>query len=252
MLGRMRKRSAIYTFEDTWFLQRVSRMSAVVGAIGLAVVLLCAIALSIMQPDSVDRALSGAFAVDGRGVIDVLLWVVWIAVFVVASLIAHELVHGMLFKLFAPRSAHVSFGLSWKHGMLYTSAEGIVYTRRQYIAIALAPTLVVTLLIGAAGLLFGRPIAGLVAAVLHLSGCAGDWCYVSAICADPHITHCEDTSYGVCFYGAGSPDEAVDGARGGIAGALDARDTGVRGDRGGDVGDARAADAHTTDAEAGA
>ena len=48
-------------------------------------------------------------------------------------------------------------------------------------------------------------------AVLHLTGCAGDWGYVHELRADPLITHCEDTSYGVCFYG---DDEDCDAAFG--------------------------------------
>ena len=87
--------------------------------------------------------------------------------------------------------------------MLYACAEGIVYTRRQYLIIALAPTFVVTPLVVAAGLACGCPVAGAFAAVLHLTGCAGDWGYVHELRADPLITHCEDTSYGVCFYGEG-------------------------------------------------
>lgn len=198
----MRKRSVIYTFEDEWFLRDTLRMSRVVFVAGLAAVLLGGIALSMWRPASLDHVFTGIFATGGQGVVDALLWVAWIVVAVVASLAAHELVHGIFFKLFAPREAHVSFGANWKRGMLYASADGIVYTRRRYLVIVLAPTFAVTPLIIAAGVGCGVPVAGLVAAVLHLSGCTGDWCYVKAIVADPGITHCEDTSYGVCFYGA--------------------------------------------------
>ena len=86
-----------------------------------------------------------------------------------------------------------------------------MYTRRQYLIIALAPTFVVTLLVVAAGLACGCPVAGAFTAVLHLTGCAGDWGYVHELRADPLITHCEDTSYGVCFYG---DDEDCDAAFG--------------------------------------
>ena len=39
------------------------------------------------------------------------------------------------------------------------------------------------------------------AAGLHLSGCVGDWYYVRTILRDRRIVACEDTSFGVRFFG---------------------------------------------------
>lgn len=205
----MRKRSDIHTFEDEDVLKRMTRDSAVTFVVGVAVVLVCGTVLAVVAPDRFDGLLTGIFSEGGRGIVDYLLWMAWVAVAVVVSLAAHELVHGLCFKALAPACAHVTFGANWKKGMLYASAEGIVYTRAQYMAIALAPTFAVTLLLVAAGFACDCPVAGAFAAVLHLTGCTGDWGYVRALRADPLITHCEDTSYGVCFYGpdAGSAEE---------------------------------------------
>lgn len=211
MLGHMRCRSNIHTFEDEDFLKRMTQCSAVTFIIGLAATLVFAVALAVAVPESFDGLLVGIFAEDGRGIVDYLLWIAWVAVALVVSLAAHELVHAIFFKAFAPAGTRVSFGANWKRGMLYACAEDIVYTRGQYLIIALAPTFVVTPLVVAAGLACGCPVAGAFAAVLHLTGCAGDWGYVHELRADPLITHCEDTSYGVCFYG---DDEDCDAAFG--------------------------------------
>lgn len=199
----MRKRSDIHTFEDESFLKSMAHGSVVVFAVGLACTVAFSIALELWAPGLFDVRLRALF---GEGsFVDYLLWMVWAFAAVMISLGVHELVHGVFFKLFAPPGARVTFGANWKRGMLYACAEGIVYTRRQYLVIALAPSVVVTAVLVAVGFACACPVAGVFAATMHLSGCTGDWGYVRAICADPLITHCEDTSYGVCFYG---PDDA--------------------------------------------
>lgn len=210
----MRKRSDIHTFEDEDFLRSMSRASVAAFIVGIAVALLCALALAVLWPELFDRRLMGVFSGGGQGFIDYLCWIAWVIVAAALSLGVHELVHGACFKAFAPRGTRVTFGANWKRGMLYASAEGIIYTRAQYMVIALAPTVVVTALLVAAGFACGCPVAGMFAAVLHLSGCTGDWCYVRELRRDPLITHCEDTAYGVCFYGEGDAapgDDIPDG-----------------------------------------
>ena len=90
--------------------------------------------------------------------------------------------------------------------MLYASAEGVVYGRAQYLTIALAPSVVVTLLLMAVGLGLRWPLWTILVVVVHLSGCTGDWGYVRAIVRNPAIAFCEDTSYGVAFYAEGRAD----------------------------------------------
>ena len=83
--------------------------------------------------------------------------------------------------------------------MIYACAEGVVYTRRQYLVIALAPAIAVT----------AAPLWTIVVATVHLCGCAGDIAYVDIIRRNPLITHCEDTSFVVSFYGGGRDDEGA-------------------------------------------
>lgn len=209
ILGRMRKRSDIHTFEDEAFIKRISIMSAWAFLAGVLATLLLAAALAACAPQRLDAWLTGLFADDGEGFVGFLKWFGWTAVAVVLSLVVHELVHGALFKAFAPRGARVTFGANWEKGMLYASAEGIVYSRGHYMAVALAPTFLVTSLVVAAGFACGCPVAGAFAATLHLSGCTGDWGYVREMLRDPGIRWCEDTAWGVCFYGEGDAEDAA-------------------------------------------
>ena len=118
-----------------------------------------------------------------------------------ASFAVHELVHGVFFKLLAPVGAKVTFGANRETAMIYACAEGVVYSRRRYVAVCLAPTAVVTTTLALGFAFSGYPLLCYLAAGLHLSGCVGDWYYVRTILRDRRIVACEDTSFGVRFFG---------------------------------------------------
>lgn len=197
--GTMRKIADIHTFEDESFLKTVTCLSVAALVAGLLVALAVALGVAMCAPQLFDPELTAMF--DEGGFLRFLAWLVGVSTATMLSLGVHELVHAVFFKAYAPAGAHVTFGANWKLGMLYACAEGIVYTRRQYLVIALAPSIAVTALCLVLGFVLGHPVAGSFVAVLHLSGCSGDWAYVREITGDPAITHCEDTDYGVCFYG---------------------------------------------------
>lgn len=200
--GYMIKRSDIHTFEDESFLKRTARLSAVAFVAGLGAGAAAVFALIGFGAVSLDPEIAALFTAENAGAVfqNYVAWFAMAAIATAASLIVHELIHGVFFRLFAPRGARITFGANWKRGMLYACADGVVYTRRQYLVIALAPTLAVTVLLVLAGVAFGRPIAGVFAAVLHLTGCAGDWVYAEEIHRDPVIAYCMDTDWGVCFF----------------------------------------------------
>ncbi|WP_291289434.1 DUF3267 domain-containing protein [Enorma sp.] len=204
----MIKRSDIHTFEDESFLKRTARLSAVAFVAGLGAGAAVVFALIGSGAVSLDPEIAALFTAENAGAVfqNYVAWFAMAAIATAASLIVHELVHGVYFKLFAPRGARVTFGANWKRGMLYACADGIVYTRCQYLVIALAPTFAVTALLVLAGVAFGRPVVGVFAAVLHLTGCAGDWAYAEEIHRDPAIAFCMDTDWGVCFYAEGESD----------------------------------------------
>lgn len=197
MLGGMKKIASIHTFEDDSFHAWMVRGSTATIVAGLVV----AVAW---------RALSACpgFPLPAFEPIDGPAWMLALAAGVVLPLGVHELVHAIAFKAFAPAGSRVSFGANWKLGMVYACAEGVVYTRRQYEVIALAPTIVVTLLLVACGLHLAWPLWTIMTVAVHLSGCTGDWGYIRAIRRDGSIAYCEDTSWGVQFYSA---DEEGDG-----------------------------------------
>ena len=137
---------------------------------------------------------------DAGGWMAVVGWIVGLAAVSAASFAVHELVHAAFFKLFAPAGAHVTFGANRETCMIYACAEGIAYSRRRYMAICLAPTVVVTTAFALGFAFSGYPLLCYLAAGLHLSGCVGDWYYVRTILRDRRIVACEDTSFGVRFF----------------------------------------------------
>ena len=139
-------------------------------------------------------------AADAGGWTAVLGWLVGLAAVSAASFAVHELVHGVFFKLLAPAGAQVTFGVNRETAMIYACAEGVVYSRRRYVAVCLAPTVVVTSAFALGFAFSGYPLLCYLAAGLHLSGCVGDWYYVRTILRDRRIVACEDTSFGVRFF----------------------------------------------------
>ena len=117
------------------------------------------------------------------------------------SFALHECVHALFFKVFGPSGSHVTFGWNLDAAMIYACAEGIVYSRERYLAIVLAPTIIVMSAAFVLGAFSGYSLASWVVCVLHLSGCTGDWFYARAIVSDPRIRWCEDEAWGVRFYG---------------------------------------------------
>ncbi|OUP09129.1 DUF3267 domain-containing protein [Collinsella sp. An2] len=199
-------------------------MTVIVLAAGIAVCVALTAVLAVVTPNLLDSGLRGLFVSGDSGVWSAIVWLVAVAVGTCLSLLVHEGVHAALFKVFAPHDSRVTFGANWKMGMIYACAEGIVYTRRQYMAVSLAPSIVVTLLAVALGVLAGCPVMGVVIAVLHLSGCTGDWGYARAIAGDPNIAWCEDTTWGVQFFDDGDAARTEEDASGRCGSAVDGGD----------------------------
>ena len=200
----MKEIASIRTFEDEGFQRRMVRASMAMVVVG-AVLGAAWFLLDIPGRLGLPASEFAAVMIEGEGPHLGFLppqtrWLGLGAVGCFASLAVHELVHAVFFRAFAPAGTRVTFGANWKAGMLYACAEGIVYTRRQYLVIALAPTVVVTALLLALGTVSGWPLLCYGIAVLHLSGCTGDWGYAEAILRDPRVAFCEDTSWGVRFF----------------------------------------------------
>lgn len=213
-------------FEDEAFLRFMRRASAAVALAGLGAAALWGLAMvalrDVLGAPVVPFELGAVLGSLGNRIMGSeggqgfkIWWWILLAVVPIASLGAHELVHAFFFKQYAPPGTRVSFGSNAGMGMLYASAEGVLYTRGQYLVIALAPSIVVSLLIIALGMGLRWPLWTFIVATAHLVGCTGDWGYARAIVANPAIEWCEDTSYGVAFFGEDRPGgfTVVEGGR---------------------------------------
>ena len=181
----MNEISNIHAFEDEDFLHACFVWGmAVLGAFAVCLV---PVFMLLGGPADLDAADAGG-------------WIVGLAAVSAASFAVHELVHAVFFKLFAPAGARVTFGANLETCMIYACAEGVVYSRRRYMAVCLAPTVIVTAAFALGFTCSGYPLLCYLAAGLHLSGCVGDWYYVRTILRDRRIVACEDTSFGVRFF----------------------------------------------------
>ncbi len=207
MLGRMREISNIHAFEDERFLHACLVGSGVVLGMGAALGAVVFAGLPLLGSPACNMSaggeLTGLMAAGGWSVP---AWLVGMLLLLALSLALHEGVHGVFFRLLAPAGSRVTFGFNRDTAMLYACAEGIVYTRGRYLAIVLAPTVAVTVLLGAIAAAGGYPLACFVVGVLHLAGCVGDWYYAWTILRDRAIAACEDTAWGVRFFAEGAAE----------------------------------------------
>ena len=143
--------------------------------------------------------------VAGAGVIEEMLalpgdWgaVMWPLAMIALSVVAlpvHELVHALLMCVLGGPGTRVSFG--YQAGMLYAGCPGLVLSKPRFVAVLLAPAVLVTAALLGLGLVLGYPFMTIWAAVLHLSGCSGDILAADAILRERACTHCRDTERGV-------------------------------------------------------
>ncbi len=207
----MRKIGDIHVFEDQAFLHAIKRGSVVVFSLGVLAAVLWGLAMTGLRDAydapvyifELDDILGGfgrtLMGLEGGGLPN-LAWWASLAAACFATLPLHELIHAFFFKQYAPPGTRISFGANAKMGMMYASADGVLYPRSQYIVIVLAPTVVVTLLVLAVGMGLAWPMWTIVVATAHLSGCTGDWEYVRVLRRDRTITHCRDTDWGGVAY----------------------------------------------------
>lgn len=123
---------------------------------------------------------------------------VWFLALALASLVAlpvHELLHALFFKLLSRGRCSISFG--FEQFMLYTRTNDLVLSRLPFVAVLLAPAVLVTATLFCGALAFGCPLLGWLLAVIHLSGCTGDLAMAHEIIREPAATHVRDTSFGI-------------------------------------------------------
>jgi hypothetical protein len=93
---------------------------------------------------------------------------------ILITIVLHEWLHGMTMKLFG---AKPQYGFKWKQLLFYATCPGHAFQRNQYIAVALAPLVVLTIVfILGMWLLSGTGWVALlgICGVLNASGAIGD------------------------------------------------------------------------------
>ena len=173
-------------FGDDALRQRLVRASAwlLIGGAALAVALSVVAGTGVIEEM---RALPGDWGAA--------LWPLAMAALSVVALPVHELVHALFMRVLGGLGTRVSFG--YQAGMLYAGCPGLVLSKPRFVAVLLAPTVLVTAALLGLGLVLGYPFMTLWAAVLHLSGCSGDILAAGAILRERACTHCRDTERGV-------------------------------------------------------
>ena len=139
----------------------------------------------------------------------------WLVAFVMVSIAVlpvHELIHAAMFVLLGGDDVHVSFG--FQDFMLYTSAAGAVLPRRRFLVVLVAPSVLLSLMFVATGVMESAPLFAWMGLMLHLAGCTGDLAMARAIVREPRCTHVLDTSSGITLL-ARERDRGRGMARGG-------------------------------------
>ncbi len=107
----------------------------------------------------------------------VLDWIILVGIFF-ATLLLHEAIHAVMFKILGPRRTAITFGFSI--GFAYAGAPNVVFSRIRYIAVGLAPAVLITLLLMPLIHCAPKNLIPLlfVTGVINLSGSVGD-AYIS-------------------------------------------------------------------------
>ena len=182
----MRTLGDIDFFGDDALRQRLVRASAwlLIGGATLAVALSIVAGTGVIEEM---RALPGDWGAA--------MWPLAMAALSVVALPVHELVHALFMRVLGGPGTRVSFG--YQAGMLYAGCPGLVLSKPRFVAVLLAPAVLVTAALLGLGLALGYPFMTLWAAILHLSGCSGDILAAGAILRERSCTHCRDTERGV-------------------------------------------------------
>jgi len=93
---------------------------------------------------------------------------------IVLTIILHELAHGLFMRIFGDRP---KYGILWKGMMFYATSPGYAYRRNNYVVIALAPFVIISILVVfGMWLLQGTLWVALlgVCGVINASGAIGD------------------------------------------------------------------------------
>jgi hypothetical protein len=117
-----------------------------------------------------------------------------------ALLVFHEWCHGLAARWVGAKPKYGAKFVTWFFPVFYVTAPHFMFNRKQYLAFALTPTIVVNV-VGAALMLPPTPLRWMLVLPLglHLGGCIGDWWMTCVIAKLPRETLFEDTPEGFLY-----------------------------------------------------
>lgn len=178
----------------SWEWQPNGRTLLAWNALGLGLVLVGISAFTGLY--SLRREDDANFAFSGMGaLLAFLLTLLLIAVL----MLLHEWIHGLVMRRFG---AHPTFGRGVAAGAmpyLYCTAKGHLFSKWQFLIVALAPSVVISAVCALAIML---PSGGwlVVPAAVHLGGCIGDFWVSGIVAQKPDDMRFDDTITGVRFH----------------------------------------------------
>jgi hypothetical protein len=129
------------------------------------------------------------------GLMDVLIVLAVTAVLV----IAHEGIHAAVMFLFGARPRFGTILVGRVMPAVYTTSEGHRFSRGQYLAVAAAPAVVISVL--GFWACFGTWAGFLILPLaFHFGGCVGDRFAIWRVLCEPPGTECEDLRDGIRFH----------------------------------------------------
>lgn len=129
-----------------------------------------------------------------------LLLILLVTVLVTAALLAaHEGVHGLVMAGFGARPRFGALMIARLMPALFTTAPGHLFTRPQYLAVALTPAGAISAL-GALACLTPAGLYLVVPLAIHFAGCVGDFTASLRLLREPRGTLCEDLRDGIRFH----------------------------------------------------
>jgi hypothetical protein len=127
-------------------------------------------------------------------------WLLGLLVGVIATLMLHELAHGLAMQAYG---AQPKYGINWKSLLAYATAPGYAFSRNQYLAVGLAPLVSLSLLamLGMVAL-GGTPVVWLLAlcAALNGAGAGGDLWMMAIVASSPSDAYIIDERDGMRIF----------------------------------------------------
>lgn len=177
--------------------QPSQRTLALWNALALALLAVGLILFGVVHAVANDGA---EFSLTGVGLILGLLLTVMLTF---GLMVAHEGIHGLVMKRYGASPSYGAMMMGKLVPVFYCTAPGAMFTRVQFAAIALAPSVVITIASVVAIVFLPRGGWLVFPAAMHLAGCVGDFGMTAIVARQASGTFVEDLKTGMRFHRPG-------------------------------------------------